>query len=241
MYHDTHGHLPPASVIDNNSTIYQASHDAPGPLLILLPYCEEANKFVQFNQKLGISHPDNAGVAETIIPVFLCPSMQYDLQDTQLAPSSYGPSTSTNNPAFYASAGPTFHHNGAIIVPVDKASFSNPLVRYKVVTDGLTHTFAFGEKDYFGGVADSGPSWAGGYVYLSFGSTYGHYNPDTLPPSGSQSSKGIYYASFRSDHPGGAHFVMLDGSVHFIADEIEDATLDALVTRAGGEVVADFQ
>ena len=41
---------------------------------------------------------------------------------------------------------------------------------------------------------------------------------------------------FRSDHPGGAQFVFVDGSVHFIPDTIDYPVLRALVTRAGGEV-----
>ena len=42
---------------------------------------------------------------------------------------------------------------------------------------------------------------------------------------------------FWSWHPGGAHFVYADGSVHFLAYGA-DAVLAALGTRAGGEVVA---
>ena len=40
---------------------------------------------------------------------------------------------------------------------------------------------------------------------------------------------------FRSDHSGGCQFVYVDGSVHFVPDEIEYPVLRALITRAGGE------
>jgi type II secretory pathway pseudopilin PulG len=43
----------------------------------------------------------------------------------------------------------------------------------------------------------------------------------------------------RSEHPGGAQGVMVDGSVHFLAETIELRTLAALCTRAGAEIVAD--
>jgi prepilin-type processing-associated H-X9-DG protein len=37
-------------------------------------------------------------------------------------------------------------------------------------------------------------------------------------------------------HPGGAHFAMCDGSVHFLSYSA-DKILPALATRAGGEAV----
>jgi hypothetical protein len=38
-------------------------------------------------------------------------------------------------------------------------------------------------------------------------------------------------------HEGGFYAALLDASVHFLPDDIEEATLDALMTKAGGEVV----
>jgi prepilin-type processing-associated H-X9-DG protein len=42
---------------------------------------------------------------------------------------------------------------------------------------------------------------------------------------------------FKSRHPGGANFVMCDGSVHFISDTIDYRMYNEMGTRAGGEVV----
>jgi len=44
--------------------------------------------------------------------------------------------------------------------------------------------------------------------------------------------------TFRSVHAGGAHFVMCDGSVHFLSEYIDFPTYQALSSRAGGEVVS---
>jgi prepilin-type processing-associated H-X9-DG protein len=44
----------------------------------------------------------------------------------------------------------------------------------------------------------------------------------------------------RSLHPGGANGLFADGSARFLNESMELATLAAICTRAGGEVVADF-
>ena len=41
-----------------------------------------------------------------------------------------------------------------------------------------------------------------------------------------------------SMHPGGVNFLFADGSVHFLPESISAQLIVALVTRAGGEVVA---
>jgi prepilin-type N-terminal cleavage/methylation domain-containing protein/prepilin-type processing-associated H-X9-DG protein len=45
--------------------------------------------------------------------------------------------------------------------------------------------------------------------------------------------------NFSSNHKGGVNFVFADGSVHFVAEGISLVTLQALSTRAGGEVITD--
>lgn len=41
-------------------------------------------------------------------------------------------------------------------------------------------------------------------------------------------------------YPGGMNVLMMDGSVRFVSEKIDPATLEALSTIAGGEVVPDF-
>lgn len=43
--------------------------------------------------------------------------------------------------------------------------------------------------------------------------------------------------SFSSYHPGGCHFALVDGSVHFISATVDADVLTGLTTRGGGEPV----
>ena len=43
---------------------------------------------------------------------------------------------------------------------------------------------------------------------------------------------------FKSIHPGGAHFVMADGSVHFVNESIDHNIYRGLSTRNGGETAS---
>lgn len=224
LHHDAKGWLPPSQVHEEIGTDHESA------LLFLLPYLEAANEFVQYDPTLGTSDPINAGIVETLIPIFICPSMSFEQASDALAPTSYGPSTGSESPwLFYpVPDNPKFNgHNGAIA--------SRPvIVAYKNVSDGLSNTFAFGERDYFGGQITDGPKWAGGYVTESFAATYGPFNPADPPQTAAE--EGELLTSFRSDHPGGAFFVMVDGSVRFVSDETEPETLDAFATRAGDEL-----
>ena len=45
---------------------------------------------------------------------------------------------------------------------------------------------------------------------------------------------------YTSYHTGGAHFLLCDGSVRFLSQNMDLVTLKSLATRAKGEVVGEF-
>ncbi|HCS52982.1 DUF1559 domain-containing protein [Rubinisphaera sp.] len=54
------------------------------------------------------------------------------------------------------------------------------------------------------------------------------------------SAAGHATSNYRSYHQGGAQFLLGDGSVRFISENIDLTTYNSLATRAGGEVVGEF-
>ena len=126
-------------------------------------------------------------------------------------------------------------------------------------TDGLSNTIFIGEENYqlknsydvseldLEGVARRKAVWQFGSDSIdcqygmneAFGSTAVKMN---LKSPGANVFTGpaleAYIASFGSVHPGGANFLMGDGSVRFIKDTINPDVYKALGTRAGGEVVS---
>ncbi|WP_044300321.1 DUF1559 family PulG-like putative transporter [Rhodopirellula sallentina] len=78
-----------------------------------------------------------------------------------------------------------------------------------------------------------GASWIRGVPYATV--INGYMTPNASIPDVGMHGRGFY--SSRSYHTGGSMHAMLDGSVHFITDSIDQDTYHALFSRDGKEVV----
>jgi prepilin-type processing-associated H-X9-DG protein len=106
-------------------------------------------------------------------------------------------------------------------------------ITLKKITDGTSKTFMVGEsvvaQDYHSAAFFSDGDWA------TCGIPLNHFiEPETkdniYKPTGWIEARG-----FKSLHPGGAHFSMADGSVHFVSETIDGAIYRGLSTRNGSE------
>ena len=111
----------------------------------------------------------------------------------------------------------------------DGVFFQNSAVRFADVRDGLSNTLLVGERcsrlgngTWVGAVpgADHGMARVVGRA----GSVPNHVLND--------------FADFSSYHPFGANFVMADGAVRPISDQVDLTVYRALATRNGGEVAS---
>lgn len=184
----------------------------------------------------------NSMLVQMLVPSFLCPSMTLPtepLADNR-APCSYifssgTPSTSYLHYFTYYGV-PEPAYNGAIIPRIlDPNKSTSPSYQKKTkmrdITDGTSNTFLMGETDFSpaGTPSDSyGSVWAFGYIGYTWGTTFARLNRH----DGSTS-----YGAFRSQHTGGSHFAMADGSVHFLSENINNDLYQSLSTRSGGELV----
>ncbi|PIR53884.1 prepilin-type cleavage/methylation domain-containing protein [Candidatus Peregrinibacteria bacterium CG10_big_fil_rev_8_21_14_0_10_42_8] len=232
-YHDTNNVFPPASFGTNEY----------GWRVRILPMMEQAPLYKEIapeGQYFGNFDPSNgnfdtsgiAGASEsTVIASYRCPSStQIDVY------KNYG----TTN--YVGSAGGGLRDPGS---NVNFGSFTTGViytkstVRMRDIQDGTTNTFMVGEANVTNGT-DSTPIWAG---EMAFGvqEARSAYDMNKIN-SGSN--------SFSSPHVGGAHFLFVDGSVHFISENIDAndsygnpngyGTYQKLAMRNDGQPLGEF-
>lgn len=98
-----------------------------------------------------------------------------------------------------------------------------PKVRAKDITDGLSNTMMVAECS---GRGEETGIWAAGQNVSA-----------VQHPINAEPTVSWYDEDIRSDHPGGANALLADGSVHFVTEDLELATIQSLASRNGGEIV----
>lgn len=128
-----------------------------------------------------------------------------------------------------------FGKNGVLLNGANTSLGDGVAVRQ--ITDGLSKTILLFELTGRGviGANAYGP-WASGRNCTSVGP-----NSATAPlvnPDAGFAWADEPYAPLFSDHPGGAHVALCDGSVHFIADSVAETVVTGLASKDYGEAVS---
>jgi prepilin-type processing-associated H-X9-DG protein/prepilin-type N-terminal cleavage/methylation domain-containing protein len=225
----------------------------------LLPSIEQENLHQQWNyadyaKNIAVSSRNN-GLTGQVLKVLLCPS------DALADPVFYFESAPDYAWAygFYA-LGCYGGNAGKRSFPKEQVTrngifFQDSRIRLRDVADGASNTFLFGERFHrdpeFDRIASSLDiphplatvgQWAGAFAI--YGGSLPQHLLSTpvrinyrMPSDGHESEATDRLCAYGSGHPGGANFAFADGSVRFVSDQISLATLQALSTRAGSEVV----
>jgi prepilin-type N-terminal cleavage/methylation domain-containing protein/prepilin-type processing-associated H-X9-DG protein len=265
-YHDAHRRFPtggrlPVSVGD---------HPTGGTTLMveLLPYFEQDNLYKKWDYKdnrNNVIGERNATTAR-VINLLLCPSDPGERVSHFTAGSPlpwvlgfYGLSSYGGNAGKRSNPGapPKFPR-----LTRDGIFWMDSCVRLGDIEagDGTSNTFLFGERyrldpEYDRLTAVFRPTSpphlgeVGRWGFVGGAGTMGQVTLSTpvpinyrVPPEGDLSTLDDRACAFGSGHPGGANFAFADGSVRFLSESTPLSMLQALSTRAGGEVVpaADF-
>jgi prepilin-type N-terminal cleavage/methylation domain-containing protein/prepilin-type processing-associated H-X9-DG protein len=245
LYHGNEGAFPPGATVSNNLSWH----------VYVLPYLEQDALYGQIDKGPGPFNggPNQEGPAKNVLAlnrlaVYLCPSAT---EEHATHPSS----TLLDGRRTYAKhyfgvmgpkgtnpAGGTYQFDpnasGQGGFALQGVLGRDSRVRLGDITDGASNTLLAGEISQPGG---DGASWVRG---IAFGTTVAAAN-------GMSASKNVNYGinilltpqsanqfndiSFSSYHPGGAQFVLADGSVRFVAEGINSSVYKAAASRDGGE------
>jgi prepilin-type N-terminal cleavage/methylation domain-containing protein/prepilin-type processing-associated H-X9-DG protein len=228
----------------------------------ILPFMELQSVYnmFDFNEPKGIyttasprpdGQPSNFQVAATRVAPYLCPS---DTQQGELCAFGGGQNGADLKEDFRQM------NMGGIGDPADHTCDGDWITekyprlrgmmgnldgcRIADVTDGTSSTVMIGETTGGGPGTFLGATWAYSDV---MNTNDGINGPFTVPGGLSASSLTYLVVAPSSYHPGGCHFLMADGSVQFISQNISSgerpagqtpSVLHSLSTRAGGETNA---
>lgn len=236
-YHDIYNRLPPG---------WSATADPEGPngwgwAAAILGQMEQGNVQDNLRYDLPIDNAANAQAREFVVPNYVCSSdplenvfvihggadhdhgnddnHKVDDEGTPLfkiAKANYAGVFGVSDIEANASRGEgTFYHNSQ--------------TRFASITDGLSNTLMVGER----GSRRGGSVWTGVVPGANEALSRIVGTADHTPNHPSH-----HFEDFSSYHPSGAHFLVGDGSVRRLNDQIDLATYQALMTRAGGEVAS---
>ncbi len=246
-FHSAHGRIP-------KSTNYESLPGLSGRgwITASLPFLEEQGRYDimepyfdgAFAQGQGINHPDLANVVNQPISLFLCPSAGskptstnlYQWVNREIAVTNYKGIIGNNKMGGAGVGTDDCHRDPNCNGLFWRYSFMKT-IRFKNIIDGLSKTFLAGE--------DLPRYNRAGALYFGNGDYSSTHFPLNVKPTGDAaetfSSNWPLAMTFRSDHPGGGHFALLDGSTAFIEERIDFDTYRFLSTRNGEELVTNFR
>ena len=213
----------------------------------ILPYLEQVTiEIPQGPPGHAIGHPANQQLRQKPIPLFLCPSdpspkvfMLHEAGPPSPANSNPNPGGPGGGPPIDPPGPPMFevaraNYSGVFGTSViethpnqgDGTFFQNSRIRFAAIMDGLSNTLIVGERSSRLGNS----AWIGAVpgAHRSMARVVGR--------SGRAPNDVLNdFSDFSSHHLVGAHFLVGDGSVRMINDEIDLEVYRGLTTRSAGE------
>ncbi len=207
-YHDTFVSFPPG---------WTQHHPQPGPetrfgwSVFVLPFVEQAPLYQRMD--FGTQRGEPLNVFQTLIPVYRCPEDPSD--DINAQRGEFGTLTYSVN--FGPVAPPRLIENGLaefwpgqLPTPLSTNGLAhlNSKVSMRDIRDGTSNTFLIGERSATGSSA------------IWMGVRGNEFETDQVTDCAPGHEINKSEAGFSSRHLGGAHFLMCDGAVRFVNEQI---------------------
>lgn len=252
-YHDAHKALPSAGYLGSAAGDTNIGF---GLFAAILPNMEQASEFGRLDFSSSINTTVNISVAQQVSTCFRCPTYADPTNDVitpgdkQWCVTNYSgvcgadPPDATIRPqSEYVR---TFGDGTCRHLYINGVFFPDAQVRLDDVTDGTSQTLAIGERAY------ELRTWIRGAYYTGSRSAPSSIcsacAKNVTKPINADPGVWYYYPSssrtlyfnelfFGSQHADGANFVLADGSVHYLGNDIEMTIYRALATRDSGETI----
>lgn len=244
-FHSAHNRIP-------KSHNYESDYNLSGRgwISASLPFLEEQAQYDvmqpyfkgAFAAGEGINHPDLANIVNKPISIFRCPSanspevstQEFQWAGREIAVTNYKGILGNTKMGGAGVGSPDCHRS-----PDCRGLFWRyshlKTIRFSKIIDGLSKTFLAGEDlpryNHHSAMYHGNGDYSSTHFPPNVKTTDPNEIADNWPLS----------ITFRSDHPGGLHFAMLDGSTIFIEDAIDFDTYRFLSTRNGEEIVTGFR
>jgi len=246
-YHDTHLVFPTSISYAREGPRPTAEPNGKGWILSILPFMEQQTLFAQFEpgfrgffgSNLGLKVPECRTAMKTRIKVIECPSdgqskrietNQAQWGGIETAVTNYkgviGDTRMGGTASIHQGTTPDCHNTLGCNGFFYRNNYQEP-TRLAMVTDGTSNTFMVGEDVPIHNIHSAAYFANGDYA-----SCHGPLNYFPNPPTPTVWPNMI---SFRSRHPSGGQFCLADGSVRFIAQNINHTIYRETCTKAGGE------
>ncbi|WP_339743664.1 DUF1559 domain-containing protein [uncultured Rubinisphaera sp.] len=266
-YHDSHSCFPAGYFRDGTYVIGVGDGPGWGWGTMILPQIEQASLYDDLspNSNLLTDDPAILALTQTVISTYRCPtSPAPDLNDKVVrvdADSDDNPHATSNYRGVFGDFNSQANYTdddcsrikGACVSGNNGVFGASSSTRFRDITDGTTNTVMIGEVTYgtngaknnsgtlidyaasvWVGVETEG-SWSDAVTLNTFRGLTDAGNPDSgFRPNGTRA-----YA-FSSHHDGGVQFVLCDGSVRFLSENLDGQIIDWVATRNDGEVIGEF-
>lgn len=232
---------------------------------MILPYLEEDTIYSQFTfDSNGYTGTKCRKAGGNLVRAFLCPSDPNAQGDAWVEASTGWSNDPTpwhdfrmTNMAGVGDSKDNWCQPGLrAATPIgDGVLFNLHSTNLGQVLDGSSHTLLIGEVTGGEGNHPTDGHCFIGFFWVTWDTQDTHLGingPGSVPggrsdavdpfdgDGGNRHDELYFEAGFSSHHKGGAHFSYVDGSTHFISQDINQSVLAAITTRAGSETVSDI-